>query len=213
MRPPPEARKICDLLLEYAHEERVRGITVGGVNRPYVDLHMSTSEGMAETELSTLPGGAADSTWMASPELYSLVVYAFGAAVHHCTKKHRLICSSSQIAEGAATNELLKLVLYARNMLRAWGYGALPPSALLSDNSSNVSIANNAGAAGKAKHELCRYLVMQRHVESDDVYNRHVEDELNFTDFLTKWVSWKKIKASVELITNSRNAVAVRRGE
>ena len=76
-----------------------------------------------------------------------------------------------------------------------------------------LHIANNAGAAGKAKHELCRYLVVQRHVESDDVYNRHVEDELNFTDFLTKWVSWKKIKASVELITNSRNAVAVRRGE
>ena len=206
VRPPPEARRVAELLLEQAYDERTRGITLGGRECPYVDLYMNASEGMGAMKLSTLPGGAADSTWMASPELYALVVYAFGAAVHHCTKKHRLVCSSSFIAEGAATNELLKMVLYARNAMRAWGYGTLQPSVLWSDSLSNVSVSNNAGAAAKCKHELCRYLVLQQRVKAGDVFTRHIVDPMNFADFLTKWVSGKKIETSLKLITNCSNA-------
>ena len=100
VRPPPSARIVCELLIELADDEKARGITFGGVNRPYVDVYMNASEDIVATELTTLPGGAADSTWMATPEIYGLVVFAFSAAVYHATKKHRLVCSSSCIAEG-----------------------------------------------------------------------------------------------------------------
>ena len=145
--------------------------------------------------------------WMGEIDRYSVVVHCYqGAVVADCKRLHG-VTSSSYMAEGSAKRELYKRVMYVRNIRRAFGHGELPPTILLSDNSSNVAVSNGSGSVSHSKHELCRFLLLQQAVRAGEVLNKHVDDEDNWADFLTKWVSAQKVNRSAAFLTNSRNRV------
>ncbi len=62
--------------------------------------------------------------------------------------------------------------------------------------------SNNAKSAGRLKHALRRFAVLQRRIKDGEVKVEHVPDKHNAADFLTKWVSAKKVKQSVAYVSN-----------
>ena len=68
-------------------------------------------------------------------------------------------------------------------------------------------IANGTGSVTRARHALRRYMILQDRVREGIVVLGHVPDEENPADFLTKFVSAKKLEASVAYLTNSNNRV------
>ena len=63
-------------------------------------------------------------------------------------------------------------------------------------------MANDPTAAVRLKHALRRYATLQGHVAAGEVKVVHVPDKFNAADFLTKWVSAKKVKESVAYTSN-----------
>jgi hypothetical protein len=76
------------------------------------------------------------------------------------------------------------------------------PTIIRSDNAANVRVANDPNAAVRLKHALRRYATLQGHVAAGEVKIVHVPDKFNAADFLTKWVSAKKVKESVAYTSN-----------
>ena len=153
--------------------------------------------------------GVGDATWMADPERYSVVIMAYGGAVHHETKLIKLVCAdSSQENEGLASTKVRQHLVVAREFLRCAGAELDGPSLLLSDNMSNVQIAGGSGSAARARHTLRRYLALQAAVKGGDIILRHIPDGVNPADFLTKWLSGPKLKASLAFVTNAKNRVS-----
>ena len=51
---------------------------------------------------------------------------------------------------------------------------------------------------------------MQQAVREQEVFNRHVDDENNWSDFLTKFVSKAKLVRSLKRATNSGQALPLK---
>ena len=81
------------------------------------------------------------------------------------------------------------------------------PTFLGTDNRANLLVANETGSVSRARHALRRYAVLQERVRGGLVTLGHVPDADNPSDFLTKFVSAKKLEASVAYLTNSANRV------
>ena len=50
-------------------------------------------------------------------------------------------------------------------------------------------------------------MILQQRIADGQIIMRHVGDEDNPADFLTKWVSLDKLEASLEYVTNRRAAI------
>ena len=109
---------------------------------------------------------------------------------------------SSAEGEGIATSKCAEIVEHVREAAR--GMGILPnePTVILSDNESSVRVANAPKSAGRLRHALRRFAVLQRRIQEGEVQVRHVPDKHNAADFLTKWVPAKKVKQSVAYVSN-----------
>ena len=57
----------------------------------------------------------------------------------------------------------------------------------------------------RSKHFLRRYLVLQRRVAQGECRIIKIADPEMPADFLTKWLSGPKVRASIQYATNSRN--------
>ena len=93
---------------------------------------------------------------MASPDRYSVLITANGAAVHHESKLNKLICECSQAAEAVASERVRQRLLAAREVQRCGGLGG-GPSLLLTDNMSNKQLATNTGTPARSRHQLRRF--------------------------------------------------------
>ena len=69
---------------------------------------------------------------------------------------------------------------------------------ITTDNSANQRVASGEGSAARSRHDLARYIRIQQRVASGHVIVRHIDDEENPADFLTKWVPVRKLKESVQ---------------
>jgi hypothetical protein len=81
------------------------------------------------------------------------------------------------------------------------------PTFLGTDNKANLTIAMETGTPSRLKHALRRYQVLQSRVRDGIITMGHVPDADNPADFLTKFVSAKKLEKSVAYLTNSANVV------
>ncbi|KAL1496336.1 hypothetical protein AB1Y20_016292 [Prymnesium parvum] len=138
---------------------------------------------------------------VASRDLYSVVLTFRGAAVLHQTKKLALLVDCSMAAEEVATSKAAEYVEYAAQIARALGVADEEPVTIGTDNVANRQVAMRQGAASRSKHLLRRYWVLMQRVQAGEVRVVHVRDEANPADFLTKWVSAKKLRASVAYVS------------
>ena len=95
--PPASAWQVVELVCELAWDFRHVGITLGESLVNEVDMYTKASIPSA-VPVSTV--GTSDTTWLADPERYAIVVTAFGAAVLCVSKRLKLVMGSSSEAEG-----------------------------------------------------------------------------------------------------------------
>ena len=118
-----------------------------------------------------------------------------------------VLADSSMAAERVPTVKLTELSEYMEAMERALGNDTSCPMLITTDNSSNQRVASGEGSASRSRHDLQRYIRVQQRVARGRAIVRHVDDEENPADFLTKWVKAAKLALSLEYVTNSANAV------
>lgn len=224
--PPPAASIVADLLLEVAYDHRFEGLTFGGsADNAAAGLQFASAFGVDESDrppeqlvaygdatwTAGLQGAIAPSAQLAtldsagrevvSRDLYSVILTFRGAAILHQTKKLALLVDCSMAAEEVATSKAAEYVEYAAQIMRALGEANDAPVTIGTDNVANRQVAMRQGAASRSKHLLRRYHVLIQRVRAGEVRVVHVRDEANPADFLTKWVSAKKLRASVAYVS------------
>ena len=142
----------------------------------------------------------ADATW-GDRNVYGVLVMLNHGAIHIETKKMAPVGSSSE-GEGIATAKCAEVVEHLREAARCMGILSEEPTVILSDNAASVRVSNDPKAAGRLRHALRRYAVLQERVKAGEVIVKHIPDPQNAADFLTKWVGIKKLKESVAYTTN-----------
>ena len=103
------------------------------------------------------------------------------------------------------TSKCAELTVFIREAARGMGILDNKPTVIRSDNASSVRVANDPKAAGRLRHAMRRYSVLQEHVKQGVVRVEFIRDANNAADFLTKWVPAAKLKASIAY--NSNEAV------
>ncbi|KAL1529669.1 hypothetical protein AB1Y20_000610 [Prymnesium parvum] len=101
-----------------------------------------------------------------------------------------------------ATSKAAEYVEYASQIARALGVADEAAVPIGTDNVANRQVTMRQGASSRSKHLLRRYYVLLQRVQAgEQVRVVHVKDDLNPADFLTKWVSAKKLRASVAYVS------------
>jgi hypothetical protein len=81
-------------------------------------------------------------------------------------------------------------------------------------------VATKRGTPNRSRHLLRRYYTLMQRIQSGRINVVHVPDTENPSDFLTKWVPSKKLRASLSYVTGGArrpkgmiaSAIARRRG-
>ena len=115
--------------------------------------------------------------------------------------------TSSHHAEGKATLAGSDVLLRARQMRICFGCPVQGPSMIGTDCLSNFQIAMGLAAPGRIKHILRQWQIVQERVKAADIQLLRIGDADMPADFLTKWLSKKKLEASLRRATNAANAV------
>ena len=224
-RPPPEALDVIEGIAAMAYKHRFDGITysAGGIGSlPGVGAGTaSTINGEPTSSLSAVGDATyariecetAPAPEYARPvtfpraggrDVMGLVVKYNGGAVYHATKTIDAVVESSFFAEMHATTRLGEIVEHAHNIATGLGAPVRGHVVLETDNEANRRIATGEGNAGRAKHLLRRYSAFRKRVARGICRPVFVKDEDNMADFLTKWVPRKKLRTSIDMLTNQR---------
>ena len=115
--------------------------------------------------------------------------------------------ASSTEAEGHATAKAADIAEEAAEIKRAMGVPIEGPVVIGTDSVTNGYIANRQGAANRMKHALRRWETLVERIDAGLVKLVHLPDPQMPADFLTKWVTAKKVNETVDYLTNVANKV------
>ena len=113
------------------------------------------------------------------------------------------MCDCSQAAEEVAASKAAEIDEYHIEVWRALGNGQPTPMLLATDNKAHMQVATGRGAANRSRHLLRRYYTLMQRIKSGRINVVHVPDAENPSDFLTKWVSAAKLRASLAYVTGA----------
>ena len=137
-------------------------------------------------------------------DLMGLVVTWGCSAVYHATKSIDCIVESSMHGEAKATIRLGEILEHACNVAENLGVAVKGNVMLGTDNVANRRISSGEGNAGRSKHIVRNYCAFRRRVAAGICTPFYVPDEDNMSDFLTKWIGKKKVRRSLDYLTNAR---------
>ena len=140
-------------------------------------------------------------------DIYGILVTLAGASVAAKSKALKIITSCSMDAERHASTKVSELAELGRLIERAFGYDMSMPTLLATDNLPHLRVTQGEASASRSRHLLRRYLQIRQSMQAGDVKTRFVSDVENPSDFLTKFLDRIKLEASLEYVTNSKNAV------
>ena len=140
-------------------------------------------------------------------DVFGVVITKHKAAILARTKKIPIIGESSMDNERHATLQVSDDIEFVTEFERATGTLHEEPILVTTDNAANQRVAEGEASAVRSKHALRRYLRIWQRVASGLIYVRHVADEQNPADFLTKWLALPKFKQSVAFVTNAAESV------
>ena len=202
---------LAKLVLEAAYDARFDGITAGGFGptdeeaRLRADMH-------AELDMSEPPPLHpeifGDATWGAAPhDRYALAVTYNRLLVRYQLKVMRTVADHSMGAEMHPTTEAGMQSEYISEVARALRRPLNEPIVIASDSLSNARVARRRGTTVKVRHQLRRWQALTARIVRGLVKVVHVPDIQMPVNFLTKWVTGKKVDASVSYLTNGINRV------
>jgi len=106
-------------------------------------------------------------------------------------------------SEAVANTRCGDLITYVREVEIGFGVPSELPTFVATDSLSHERVLNKMANAGRSKAFLKQYIIMQQRAAAGICIVGHVPDEHMPADFLTKWVSKKKLLASLRYATNS----------
>ena len=134
-------------------------------------------------------------------------VYNFGQ-LHHSTHKAGPLITSSMQSEMIASNRCGDLVLYVRQILTAIGTPPSGPTLVGSDSSSHEQVVNRLASSNRSKPFLKSYVIQMQRVQAELIAIMKISDANMPSDFLTKWISGRKLRRSLRFATNSDEFVS-----
>ena len=198
------------LTLEAAYDARFDGITAGGPNivdspRLRTDLHAHLDMGESPPLQPEIMG---DATWSATPfDRYAMATTYLGLLLKWQLKVLRTVADCSMGAEMHPTTEAGMQAEYIWEVARAHGMPLDAPVVIATDSLANALVSRRQGTTVKVRHQLRRWQALTARIVRGLVKVVHLPDIEMPVDFLTKWVSKKKVDASVYYLTNAANRV------
>ena len=208
-------RPLLDSIWKYLHAFPNRGPTYGGtdengkpitglsVNMVKSDLDMN--EG-CENFGEYLMAGDAD---LAQPpqkcKAAGVHMWAKAAISVNLNSINAIMVSSTDAEVHAACSNLM-LGSWIREYLAAAGYPEIKPTLTFADNMPTVQLGNGSSPT-RSRHIAKRIAYCADKVQKGEFLFKHVKDENNPADFLTKWVNPKKFRASIRYIFNTDAAI------
>ena len=96
---------------------------------------------------------------------------------------------------------------YIFEVARAFRQPLDEPVVIATDSLSNARVARRQGTTVKVRHQLRRWQALTARIVRGLVKVVHIPDAEMPVDFLTKWVTKKKVDASVAFLSNTINRV------
>lgn len=141
-------------------------------------------------------------------DVYSVLITYGGASVLHKTKKIGIAVGSTHDAENVATVKASEDAIYGRIVLHALGVPQDGPTLLMTDNLTNMRVAQNAQSAARSRFFLIRSVCLHQRITDGDLQVVHVPDPENPADFLTKFIGGQKTEASAAYCAGRIGAAA-----
>ena len=140
-------------------------------------------------------------------DVFGILATAAGAAVAAKSKALKIVTSCSMDAERYASTKVAEMAEVGRLIERAFGLDMSTPTLLATDNLPHLRVSQGEASASRSRHLLRRYIQIRQAMQNGDIKTRFVSDTENPSDFLTKFLDRIKLEASLEYVTNSKNAV------
>ena len=109
-----------------------------------------------------------------------------GAPVSWSSRLQPTTALSSVEAEYLALSDVVKEVLWFREMLRELGFPPSGPTTINVDNTGAISLAKNPVAHQRTKHIDIRHHFIRDHIEAGDIEIQYVNTKDNKADWMTK---------------------------
>ena len=117
---------------------------------------------------------------------YSVMLTKAGAAILARTKSLRVMGGSSFENEAHASIKMSDVLEFQMVIDEHLGDDMTQPYLMTTDNRANQLVSEGEMSAGRAKHLLRKYIILQQRIRSGRCVMRHVESNDNPADFLTK---------------------------
>ena len=174
---------------EGSHRERMAG---GGIEAKF------KMEDGAPAE----PEGLADSTHsLTDRSVYTFAITYAGAAVWHQLKSIRMHVASSTETEAIGTAKCGEAASHMIEIMRGYGEPMNAAMFIATDNKANALIGSGRAMPARLKHCMRRYSIFLEQVAAGEVELGHVPDVENPVDFMTKWVSLRKLRQSLHYLS------------
>ena len=208
-------RPLCDSVWAYLHTFPHRGPTYGGRNKAgelksgicahEVKRELDMNEG-SEQWGDYLQSGDADFAQPPTRSIAAGVHMWAGAAVSATRKLITTAMISTTDAEVHAASGNIMLGTWIQDYLEAIGYPQTRATIVFADNMPTVQLGNGSSPT-RSRHIARRIAYCADKVRDERFIFKHVKDENNPADYLTKWVPPKKFRASINYIFNLENAL------
>ena len=109
-----------------------------------------------------------------------------GDTVSWASRKQNTIATSTCESEYMAMSAATKEILWLRGLMNEMGYEQDCATTLLCDNQPAIHLANNTNINDKTKHIALANHMMRLHIDSKELFVKHVPTTLQLADILTK---------------------------
>ena len=117
------------------------------------------------------------------------IIYFCGAPISWRSRIQRSVTLSSAESECIAIGDVVKEIMYARNILRSVGIQIGLPVVVNVDNMGAIYIANNTGSSIRTKHIDINWHYIKEHAKNGVVLIRFIGTDDQDGDIMTKNVT------------------------
>jgi hypothetical protein len=134
--------------------------------------------------------GRSDSEYAGDKEtrqtVYGYVVYCCGAPIAWRSKSMKSVTLSTTEAEYVATSEVVKELIFAKQLVESIGLKVKLPMVTKVDNVGAIYLTQNPSTSQRTKHIDVRYHFVREFVEAGVVKVEFIKSEENEADIMTK---------------------------
>jgi hypothetical protein len=122
------------------------------------------------------------------------IVRLGGTAIIWRSKLQSVASQSTMEAEYVALSEVLKEVLFVRQLMEEIGFGQKNATCIYEDNNACISLAKDPVFRDRAKHIAVRFHLIRNELANGSVEIKWIDTKNQIADGLTKPVSEEKLK-------------------